>query len=326
MSQVRRRRFLLAASALLAAPLAAEGQQPANLPQIGFLCWIGCGGPYYEAFWGRLRELGYADYRNIGFVDQHAMGDHVVLENLARELVGLKVTVIVADSTVTALAAKKATRTIPIVAITDDPVQSGLVASLARPGGNITGLSLFAPELNAKRLELLKEAVPRAKRVGVLWSPGFSAVAPTFKEMEFRASALGVTVYFPEVHTMMELDRALATMAKGRVDALIVFADTRTISQPELIVRRVRESGLAAMYDHTDLVTAGGLMAYGVSFRDVYRRAADYVDKILKGVKPADLPVERPTNFELVINMKTAKTLGLTIPRSVLLRANQVIE
>ena len=320
------RALFLGATLLSVVLTNVEAQQPTKPPQIGFLCWIACAGPYYEAFWERLRDLGYADYRNIRFVNQHATGDPAVLQDMARELVRLGVNVIVADTTVAALAAKNATGSIPIVAITDDPVRSGLVASLARPGGSITGLSLVTPELSAKRLELLKAAVPSASRVGVLWSPGIPAIAPTLREMEIAAPALDITIHLPEGRRLMELDRALGRMTNGRVDALIVFTDTRTMSQPELIVRRVLESRLPAMYDHTDLVAAGGLMAYGASVRDLYQRAARYVDKVLKGAKPADLPIERPARFDFVINMKTARALGLEIPPSLLIRADKIIE
>ncbi|MBI3625737.1 MAG: ABC transporter substrate-binding protein [Candidatus Rokubacteria bacterium] len=285
------------------------------------------GGLSFEPFSQALRELGYIDYKNIVIERRSAGGDEGLLRRLAVELVALKVDVIVADSTPAALAVKSATKRIPVVAIAGDPVGSGLVASLARPGGNITGLSILAPELSGKRLDLLKQALPKVSRVAVFWTSTLTAEAVGLKEMQTAAQALGVKLSSLGARRTTGHADALAMAIKERADAIIVFGDDPLGAPPvRQILSLAAEHRLPVMYDRREYADAGGLMAYGVSVPDVFRRAAVYVDKILKGVKPADLPVEQPTKFELVVNLKTAKALGLTIPQSVLLRADHVIQ
>ena len=252
------------------------------------------------------------------------------LPALAAELVALKVDVIVAAGTPAALAAKQATRTLPIVfAAAADPVASGLVTSLARPGGNVTGLSILAPELVGKCLEQLKQAVPGVSRVAVLWQPG-GLGERTEKDMlkgaEVAARALGVRLQFVEARGPADFDRAFSDMTRARAGALTVLASAMFFSERRRLVDLAAKNRLPAVYPLREFVDAGGLMSYGPNLADLFRRAATYVDKILKGAKPGDLPVEQPTKFELVINLKTAKALGLTIPPSLLQRADQVIE
>jgi len=252
------------------------------------------------------------------------------LPALAAELVALKVDVIVASSTPAALAAKQATRTLPIVfAAAGDPVASGLVTSLARPGGNVTGLAVLAPELVGKCLELLTQAVPGVSRVAVLWYPGGHGER-TEKNIltgaEVAGRALGVRLQFVETRGPADFDGAFAEMTRARAGALTVLPSNMLINERRRLVDLAAKNRLPAVYGSREFVDAGGLMAYGPNFADMFRRAATYVDRILKGAKPADLPVEQPTKFELVINLKTAKALGLTIPQSLLLRADQIIE
>jgi putative ABC transport system substrate-binding protein len=249
---------------------------------------------------------------------------------LVAELVALKVDVIVVAGTPASLAAKQATRTLPIVfATAADPVGSGLVTSLARPGGNITGLSILSPELVGKRLELLKQAVPGVSRVAVLWQPGGHderTDKDILKDAEVAARALGVRLQVVEARGPEDFDRAFSDMTRARAGALTVLTGIMFLNERRRLVDLAAEKRLPAVYGGRDFVDAGGLMAYGPNLADLYRRAATYVDKILKGAKPGDLPVEQPTKFELVINLKTAKALGLTIPQSVLERADEVIQ
>jgi putative ABC transport system substrate-binding protein len=311
---------------LLAAPVAAEAQQPANVPRIGFLGTLPTN-PHDEALRQGLHEFGYVEGRNIAIEYRWAEGRVERLPDFAVELVGLKVDVIVALSTPDALAAEKATRTIPIVFVTaGDPVGSGLVAGIARPGGNVTGLSLLAPEIVAKQLDLLKEAVPKASRVAVLSNPANPYTALMVKETEAAARSLGVRVQLLGVRGADAFDDAFSAITKERPGALFVLFDPLLFGQRTRIAEFANKNRLPAMYAHREYAEAGGLMAYGSDLRDNYRRAATYVDKILKGAKPADLPVEQPTKFELVINLKTAKALGLTIPQSLLARADHVVE
>ncbi len=248
------------------------------------------------------------------------------LPHLAAELVSLKVDVIVAATSVAVQAAKEATKTIPIVTpVTTDPVETGLVASLARPGGNITGLTPIASELSGKRLQLLKTVVPGASRIAVLSNPTSAGVPPQMRATEAAARALGVQLQSLEVRGPDEFETAFQAATKGRAGALIALDDPLVFTHRVRIVKLTAKSRLPAMYGLTGFVEAGGLMSYGPNLADMYRRAATYVDKILKGAKPADLPVEQPTKFEFVVNLKTAKALGLTIPQSVLIRADEVI-
>ncbi len=311
---------------LLAAPPAAAAQQARKVPQIGFLVFVSSE-TRYRAFQQGLRELGYVEGQNIAIEFRSADGSLERLSDLADELVRLHVDVIVAGSTVGAKASKRATSTIPIVmANVGDPVGTGLVASLARPGGNITGLSTLGEELSGKRLELIREVVPRLRRIGVLWNQDNPPNIAMFKELKAAAQSLGVDVRSLGVRPPVpEIDKAFGTAINWRADALIALDDALLFSNRTRIIALAARSRLPAMYGYREFPDAGGLLAYGPSRHDLYRRAATYVDKILKGTKPADLPVEQPTRFELVINLKTAKALGLTIPQSILVRADQVI-
>ena len=312
-------------------PVAAEAQQAAKVARIGFLALSLAAAPHAdEAFRQGLRELGYVEGSNLVIEYRDAEGKVERLPALAAELVTLKIDVIVAPNTVAALSAKEVTRTLPIVvAVAADPVASGLVTSLARPGGNVTGLSILASELVGKCLELLAQAVPGVSRVVVLWTPGVLGER-TDKDMLQGAAvtvrALGVRPQFVEARNPADLDRAFSDMTRARAGALTVLASHMFLTERRRLVDLAAKNRLPAVYPWREFVGAGGLMAYGPSIADLYRRASTYVDKILKGTKPADLPVEQPTKFELVINLKAAKTLGLTIPASVLARADQVIE
>ncbi len=292
---------------LTLAPLAAEAQQAGQAARIGYLAADLTVCPHMtEAFRQGLRDLGYVDGRSVVIEYRDAEGKYDRLPARAAELVALKVDVIVAADTPAALAAKKATRTLPIVFIgAGDPVTIGLVTSLARPGGNVTGLSLLAPELVGKRLELLKQAVPGVGRVAALWQPGFVGER-TEKDM------------------LKEVE--VAARARARADALTVLGSAMFANERRRVVDLAAKNRLPGVYGFREYVDAGGLMAYGPNVADLFQRAATYADKILKGAKPGDLPVEQPTKFELVLNLKTAKALGLTIPQSVLVRADQVIE
>jgi len=328
---IDRRAFLAGAAALLAAPLAAETQQADKVARIGYLGTRRGVSPHLpEAFRQGLRDLGYVEGRNVVIEYRNNEGKNERLPALAAELVALKVDVILAAATPHALAAKQATRTIPIVfAATGDAVADGLVTSLARPGGNLTGLSFFTPELVGKRLELLKQTVPGISRVAVLWNPGGlgeSTEKDVLKRAEVVARAIGVQLQFVEARGPADFDRVFSDMTRARAGALTVLTSAMLFEERKRLVDLVAKNRLPAVYPWREFVDAGGLMAYGPDLADLFRRAATYVDKILKGAKPGDLPVEQPTKFELVINLKTAKALGLTIPPSLLQRADQVIE
>jgi putative ABC transport system substrate-binding protein len=314
-------------------PVAAEAQQAAKIARIGYLGPnpAASAAPHLpEAFLQGLRDLGYVEGRNVVIEYRSAEGKYERLPALAADLVALKVDVIVVTSTPAALAAKQATRTIPIVlAWAGDPVGSGLVTSLARPGGNVTGLSVLLPELVGKRLELLTQAVPGVSRVAALWHPGDYAERTDkdmLKEADVAARALGVRLQVVEARGPEDFDRAFSDMTRARADAVTVQSTNVFFIERRRLVDLAAMNRLPAMYLTREFVDAGGLMSYGPNVADLFRRAATYVDKILKGAKPADLPVEQPTKFELVINLKTAKALGLTIPQSVLARADQVVE
>jgi len=327
----RRSLIVTLAGGLLAAPLAAQAQQAAKVPRIGYLPFNLATSPYVlEAFRQGLRDLGYVEGRNLVIEYRDAAGKPERLPALAAELVALKVDVIVAAGTPQPLAAKQATRTIPIVfAGAADPVASGLVTSLARPGGNVTGLSLLLPELVGKTLEQLKQAIPGVNRVAVLWQLGGlgeRTEKDLLKGAEAAGRALGVRLQFVEARRPADFDRAFSDMTKARSDALTMLGSNMFLIERRRLVALAAKNRLPAVYPLREWVDVGGLMAYGPSFPEVYRRTATYVDKILKGAKPADLPIEQPTKFELVINLKTAKALGLTIPQSLLQRADEVIE
>jgi ABC-type uncharacterized transport system substrate-binding protein len=329
---IERRAFISAmAGGLLAAPCSAEAQQAAaKVPRIGFLALYASANPRLrEAFLQGLRDLGYVEGRNVVIEYRSAEGKLERLPALAAEVVALKVDVIVTGGgTPTALAVKEATRTLPIVFTSaTDPVTDGLVTSLAHPGGNVTGLSNLAPELVGKCLEQLKEAVPQVSLIAVLWQPGaVGGRTDMLKPAEVAARALGVRLQIVEARGPADFDRAFSDMTRARAGALAVLGSAIFNSERRRLVDLAAKHRLPTVHTSRDFVDAGGLMTYGPNLADLFRRAAAYVDKILKGTKPGDLPVEQPTKFELLINLKTAKALGLTIPPSLLQRADQVIE
>ena len=307
----------------------AQAQQPTKVPRIGFLHGASASAiaARIEAFRQGLRELGYVEGKNIVIEWRYAEGKLDRLPALAAELVRLKVDVIVTAGPAATRAAKEATSTIPIVMTQDaDPVGSGFVASLARPGGNITGLSTLAPELSGKRLELLKEIIPKLSRVAVLGTSTIPGNAQALREVELAAEAFGVKLQYLDVLGPKDIETAFRAASKGRADAVLVLAGGVAQCSRTQIAELAVKSRLPAIYDRPEYVEAGGLMTYGANFTDLDRRAATYVDKILKGAKPADLPVEQPTKFELIINLKAAKQIGLTIPPNVLARADKVIK
>ena len=312
--------------ALALAPLVAEAQPAEKLARIGYLS-LGSAADTPKALLQGLRELGYVEGQNLVIEYRYTEGKAERLPDLAEELVSLKVDIIVAGGTPLPLAAKHATGTIPIVmSAAGDPVGTGLVPSLAKPGGNVTGLSTFTRDLAAKRLQLLKEVVPVISRVAVLWNAANPYAVLNMRETEAAARTLGLQVQSVEVRGPDDIETGFSTAIRWRAGAFIVVDDPVTYLHRTRIADLAARNQLPAMYGFRQYAEAGGLMAFGTSLADLSRRAATYVDKILKGAKPADLPVEQPTQFELVINAKTAKALKLTIPPSVLLRADQVIE
>ena len=322
-------RSILFAGALLALAVTVEAQQPKKVPRIGFLSAASSSAisARVEAFRQGLRELGYADGKNILIEWRFAEGKSDRLPSLAAELVRLKVDVIVAEAPTSTRSAKQATVTIPIVMMfADDPVGSGFVASLARPGGNITGLSTLSPEISGKQLELLKEIVPKLSRVGVLGDVTRPGIPQALREINIAAAAFRVQVQYLEVRESNDIEIAFRAASKERVDAVLVLGSPVLTSQRKQVIELAVKSRLPAIYARQEPVEDGGLMSYGVSIADLSRRAATYVDEILKGAKPADLAVEQPKNFELIINLKAAKQIGLTIPSNVLARADRVIK
>jgi putative tryptophan/tyrosine transport system substrate-binding protein len=309
----------------------AAAQPPEKVPRVGYLLGGSHSDPQrqrlLEAFRQGLRELGYVEGQNIAIESRWAEGKDDQLPALAADLVRSKVDVIVAQSGAATQAAQQATRTIPIVmSLSNDAVGSGLVASLARPGGNVTGLTIIAPDLAGKQFQLLKEVVPKVSRVALLTNPANPASAPFLREAEAAARALGVRLQTLEARDPQEIDSAFAAMTRERAGALLIHPDGIFMSQRRQIAELAATRRLPSIYGQTEYAEAGGLMAYSANFLDVQRRAATYVDKILKGAKPADLPIAQPTKFDLVINLRTAKAMGLTIPPALLLRADQVIE
>jgi putative ABC transport system substrate-binding protein len=319
---------------LLAAPLAANAQPSAKVARIGYLAMTGgAGSPLAEAFRQGLQDLGYIEGKTMAIAYRSAEGKPERLPNLAAELVQLPVDVIVARTSGAAQAAKNTTTTVPIVMVVDaDPVRIGLVASLARPGGNLTGLTGMAIELGGKQLELLREAVPSLARVAVLWNAGAAPMTDLFRGIQAAAPVLGVTVQPLGVQEAKEIDSALAALTEDRPDALFMIADVLTRGHTRQVVDFAAQHQIPTMFEgrgpvaEEGPVAKGALMSYGPSLTDLLRRAAYYVDRILKGAKPGDLPVERPMKFELVINLKTAKALGLTIPPTLLFQADEVIK
>ncbi len=307
----------------------AQAQQPTNIPRIGYLEAVSpsISAVRSEAFRQGLRELGYVEGKNIVTEYRYAEGKRDRLPALAAELVRLKVDVIVTAGASATRAAKKATSTIPIVMAQDsDPVGKGVVASLARPGGNITGLSTLAPEISGKQLELLKEILPKLSRVAVLGTSTRPGNAQALREVKLAAGAFKVELRYLDVLDPKKIETAFGAARKERADAVLVLAGRILTSHRTQIVELAVKSRLLAIYPFPVYVEAGGLMSYGVRRSDLFRRAATYVDKILKGANPAELPVEQPTKFELVINLKTAKALGITIPPTLLLQATKVIK
>jgi len=313
---------------LLAPPLTAEAQPAAKIPRIGVILTLyssPMGAP--EGFKDGLRALGYIDGQNVLIEWRSAAGKYDQLPALATDLVRLKVDVIVADVTRAVLAAKQATTTIPIVfTIAADPVGNGLVSSLARPGGNATGCSILLPDISAKRLQLLAEAVPAVSRVAVLWNPRTPYHKTLLKEVEAAAPSLRLQPVPIAAQDPGEFEGAFAAMAKTHVNALFVADDPVFAISRTLLLRLAAKNRLPTMFSNRDDVTAGGFMSYGARWSERFRTAATYVDKILRGAKPADLPVDQAVKLELVINLKTATTLGLTIPSSLLVRADEVIQ
>jgi ABC-type uncharacterized transport system substrate-binding protein len=329
MLHIRRREFIFALGGAAAAwPLAARAQQARKTHTIGFLSpgtavYI----PYSTVLFNTLRELGWIEGQNIAIERRYAENRLERLPELAAELVHLDVEVIVAVGTLGPLAAKRATSAIPIVmTAAGDPLGSGLIADLAHPGGNVTGLSLMAPDIAGKRLEVLKEILPRFVRVAVLWNPGNPHNAIVFKETQAAAQKMGIEVQSLEVRGPDGFNGAFEKARRQRPDALLVVEDPLTNSLHKRIIEFTAAEQLPSLHGVGEEVEAGALISYGASLPDLFRRAAGYVDKILMGAKPVDLPVEQPTKFELVINVKTAKALGLEVPPMLLARADKVIE
>jgi putative ABC transport system substrate-binding protein len=325
---MRRRKFITLLGGAAAWPIAAKAQQPQKLPTIGFL---GPNTPSLDsrrvgAFVRRLREHGWTESRNVAIEYRWAEGRTERLAEFAAEFVRLKVDVIVTSATPPSMAAKQATSVIPIVfAAVGDPVGTGLVASLARPGGNVTGLSIQATDLAGKRLELLREVVPGLRRLAIMANPGAPPAVLEMAEVQTTARALGLEVAASEIRRPEDIASAFEVF-KGRAEALYVCNDPLVTTNRIRINSLASGMGLPTIYNVREFVEAGGLMSYGPNFLDLYRRAADFADKILRGAKPADIPVEQPTKYDLIVNLKTAKVLGLTIPESFLLRADEVIE
>jgi putative tryptophan/tyrosine transport system substrate-binding protein len=333
------RRQMIVAAVLLGLgltvmPASVDAQQDGPTRRIGIIAgssspatWRQAG--IYQNFFKGLRELGYEEGRNIAIEFRSAEGHPERFPDIAADLVGLKVDVLISTVCGQMLdAARQATSTIPIVVAVcnEDMVETGIVASLARPGGNVTGLTKLTPELAAKRLELLKEMLPEASRVAVLWDPGYSAFSADWRELRATAQAKGVTLQPVEVHGLADLEQAFAAMVRERADAVITFSDSMTYVFPTPVAGLALRSRLPLISPYREIAQAGGLMAYGPSLPDMFRHVAGHVGKILKGAKPGDLPIEQATTFELVINLKAAKALGLTVPDSLLSRADEVIE
>jgi putative ABC transport system substrate-binding protein len=329
MNQTRRRQFLTAAAALLASPLGTEAQPPGRVYRIGILLAAPISQyPPLDAFVQGMRDLDYVDGRNL-IIEYRASDPHRLdrLPALAADLVSRKVDIIFALATGPAQAAKDATKTIPIVfALVNDPLHAGLAASLARPGSNLTGLTNTGPDISAKRLQLLNEVRPEIVRVALLWNASNPTVARQVSETEVAARALKVQLHVVAVRGANDFESAFSAITKARVGGLVVIADVLTAEHGERIVALATRNRLPVISEFRSFADAGALLTYGSSAPDASRRAAYFVDKILKGANPADLPVEQPTKFELVINLRTAKALGIRIPQSVLVRADRVIE
>ena len=325
--RIGRIRVLLCLMPAVFLPAGSVAQQPKNIPRIGFLSPSAISGefPRIEAFKRGMQKLGYIEGQNVLIEHRTAGGKTAGLPKLVAELIDLKVDVIVAVGAQAAQAAKQATNTIPIVATSGDPVGAGLVESLARPGGNVTGLANLSYDLAAKRLELLKEAVPTARRIAVIWSKDTLNPARWIHEMEATAAVMKIALKPVEVKGPKDFDSVISTIKKQRQDGFIPLRDPHIVNQMKQIVLLAAKNRLPGIYDDRAFVEAGGLMSYGTDLAYLDRQLAVYVDKILKGSKPADLPVEQPKKFEFIVNLKAAKQIGLTIPPNVLARADRVI-
>ena len=322
---MKRREFIGLVGGAVAWPLTASAQQQGKIVTIGILAiepWTPI-----DTFRRALHDLGYIEGKNVRFEYRYARGDNERLPELANNLVGLNVDVILTWGTDAALAAKQATTTIPIVMGTiGDPLGIGIVTNLAHPGGNVTGFSSRAAELEAKRLQLLKELVPGLSRVAILFNPTNHYMPLALQSAQRGAQTLDVTLAMYEVHDTTTLDAAFVTLTKDRPDALMIPADTFLVSQRSRIAQFAIENKLPSVYSFREYIEAGGLIAYTPNYYDLFRRAASYVDKILKGTKPGELPIEQPTRFLLLVNLQTARALGLTVPPRLLARADKVIE
>jgi putative tryptophan/tyrosine transport system substrate-binding protein len=327
---MKRREFItLLGGSAATWPLAARAQQQRRIPRVGFLgnSTAALEENLVQPFRDGLRELGYLEGHNILIEYRWAEGNYEQFPYLIAELIALKVDLFVTAGTPAAVAVKKAATAIPLVMVAvGDPVGTGLVASFARPGGNSTGLTSLAPELEGKRLELLREVLPKVSHIAVLWNPANAYMITTQKEVQAAAAVLGIKVLSLAVQTMQEIDAALATIRTEQPDALNVLADRLFLHERARIMDFAAHHQLPGVHAYRELVLAGGLMSYGPSYAHMHRQAASYVDKILKGAKPADLPVQAPTKFELVINLKTAKGLNIELPPTLLVRADEVIE
>jgi putative ABC transport system substrate-binding protein len=325
---MHRREFIGLLGGATAWPFAAQAQQAAGkLYRIGYITAASATPQIFASQAEFLRRLGWVEGKNVLFERRYADNRLDRLAEVAAELVSLNVDVIIASGTLAPLAAKRATSIIPIVMNSaGDPLGSGLVASLARPGGNVTGMSLMAPDLGGKRLELLKEVLPRLSRVAVIWNAANPYSAIVFKETQTAAQSLGIQVQSLEVQGTDDFDVAFAAARRERPDGLVAVEDPLTVTHRKIIADFAAKDRLPAVYGLREFVAAGGLMSYGANLADLFQRAAGYVDKILKGAKPADLPVEQPTKFDLVVNLKTAKAMGLDLPSTLLARADEVIE
>jgi len=303
----------------------ARAQAQSRIPRVGVLFMGDRNQPHLEEFKQGLREHGYSEGKNIILEYRYAEGEYDRLTDLAKELVNEKVDVIITTSTISALAARKSTQTIPIVMTSGSPLERGLAKSLAKPGGNVTGLSALLPEMSGKRVELLKEAFPKITRVATLWSPRSSEAVIGLRETEEAARAFALSLHLMKVQTREDIENAFAALPKANVNAVLVVLSPEVTLNSKRIVDLALQQRLPGMYPTRQFAEEGGMMAYGPLIGDLYRRAAAYVDKVLKGAKPADIPIEQPTKFEFVVNLKAAKQMGLTIPPNVVARADRVI-
>ena len=324
---MRRRRFQLMAGVLFLALVSGSASASAaeRIYRVGILFIGGRDQPHLESFKRGLRDRGYAEGNNIILIYRYAEGKQERLADLAAELLGEKLDVIVTTAAISAMAVRRITQTLPIVMTTGNPLEEGLAASLAKPGGNVTGLSVMSSDMSIKRLELLKESFPKKSRVAALWSPREREAVIGFKETDDAAKALSLRLHPLEIKSADDIDGAFNAMTKARDQAVVIILSPLATLNSKRIVELALQHRLPGIYPTRQFAEEGGLMAYGPLIGDLYRRAATYVDKILKGTKPADLPIERPMKFELVVNLKTAKQIGVTVPPNVLVRADKVI-